>query len=321
MEFQTIYLRFTSPLHIGNHKPEGYEKSEIFLRSDTLLAAVMQTWALIGNEEWIKQYIQKPDFFISSAFPFAASTSQTNHFFPRPKMEWNIKDYNSRLSKRIKKIQWLDHSYFEKVIHHNQFDLLANQTHLQGSYLSTERVKPVFEREIQDRVAVARDGQSDARPFTMERLRFNEGAGLYFLVKGEIDRLKTALEILQYEGIGTDRNVGNGQFHFTLGSIKINAPSDTNQSTNLGLYCPHSDELNAHPPISFGLLNRGGWVTSSSGTGLRKFSINMFQEGSVFNGGDTILGRHDIDLKPSPLDHPVYRSGRSLFIPVKSSES
>ncbi len=321
MKFDTIYLDFASPLHIGNHKPEGYEKSEVFLRSDTLLAAVMQTWALIGKEEWIDEYIGKPNFTISSAFPFASVQNNVLHFFPRPNLEWNLKTYDSRLSKLIKKVQWLDQDYFEKVIHYHSFDLSFNQTDLQGAYLASKKIGPTLQKELQDRVAVPRERQTEANPFTMERLRFNEGAGLYFLVKGKIDRLKTALEILQYEGIGTDRNVGNGQFHFTLGAININVPSDTNQSTNLGLYCPSSDELNTHPPISFGLLNRGGWVTSSSGTGLRKFSINMFQEGSVFNGEATILGRHDIDLKPSPLNHPVYRSGRSLFIPVKSSES
>lgn len=320
MTLDTIYLDFTSPLHIGNHKPEGYEKSEVFLRSDTLIAAVMQAWSLIGREDWIEDYIQHPSFTVTSAFPFTKMEGRVRHFFPRPQLEWNLTQYDPKLSKRIKKAKWLDQNYFEKIIHHRSFDLASRPDDLQEGFLSINKVGVIQQKEMQDRVAVARDGLSDARPFTMERIRFSRDCGLYFIVKGEMERLIEALKVLQYEGIGTDRNVGNGQFEYSIGTLDLNIPVDAKYAMNLGLYCPDSQELEKYSPISFGLIKRGGWITSTEGTGLRKFSVNMFQEGSVFKEYSEILGRHDIDLSPSALNHPVYRSGRSLFIPVKNED-
>jgi len=321
MKFDTIYLDFSSPLHIGNHKPEGYEKSELFLRSDTLLAAVMQTWVLIGKVEWIEEYIAEPSFAISSAFPFAKYEGHFNHFFPRPQIEWNLTSYEPSLSKKIKKVKWLDQKYFEQVIQQNPIDIISNQDDLQGAFLCTRKMGRIYQKEMQERVSVPRGNESDTTPFTMERLRFSDKSGLYFVVKGDTKRLEIALEILETEGIGTDRNIGNGQFQMKREKIDLKVPTNGDHCMNLGLYCPSPNELDAHAPISFALLKRGGWVTSSSGTGLRKFSVNMFQEGSVFKSYSAILGKHDINLSPQSLNHPVYRSGRSLFIPVKSSES
>ena len=104
---------------------------------------------------------------------------------------------------------------------------------------------------------------------------------------------------------------------------------ETDYSTNLGLYCPMSkdkvavevgeDNLNT----GYDLVKRGGWITSSSHQSIEKDSIYMFGEGSIFKKNELIDGQKNIDLSPKYLpptmkpDHPIYRSGCSIFIPVK----
>lgn len=57
---------------------------------------------------------------------------------------------------------------------------------------------------------MSRNGEEDAKPFYMERIFFKDYSGLYFIVHGDTSIIENALDLLQTEGIGTDRNVGNG---------------------------------------------------------------------------------------------------------------
>ena len=329
MKFTTYYFRFNSPIHLGNQRPEGYEKSEQLLHSDSITAAVLSAWATMGNEHWINECEGDPNFVISSAFPFAIEENGYKHFFPRPLLNWNRSKYDSSLSKKIKKVQWLDQYYFEKVIRNEDLNNLGiNNIHLKGPCLSnSNREKDnfqLFQREMQERVVVSRDFafQKDARPFVMERLRFSENTGLYILVRNDDERLEQALEFLQTEGFGSDRSVGNGSFELGKGTIEINVPNGCNMAINLGMYCPNDkgtlkDQLNEQ--AAFQLLKRGGWITSAGNQTYEKNSVYMFAEGSVFLQNKEIDGKGNLDLSPPVMNnkHKVFRSGKSIFIPVK----
>ncbi|MBK8818381.1 MAG: hypothetical protein IPN49_04560 [Saprospiraceae bacterium] len=160
----------------------------------------------------------------------------------------------------------------------------------------------------------------------MERIYFNHG-GLYFLATGDyLERIDKALSLLQYEGIGTDRNVGNGFFEFTSTDITLDGARDSEYSMALGLYCPLnkeqlSSELDAKS--AYELVKRGGYITKEGYQTIEKCSIYMMAEGSILKTNKPIHGKSSIDLTPKDLpqdmrpNHSIYRCGRTIFIPVK----
>lgn len=327
--FQTYYLHFTAPLHLGDHRPDSYEQSESFLRSDTLMAAIYATWAKMGRVDWIPTE-DNPPFVLSSAFPFwETKNNEKVHFFPRlmvspPPVE--NQEYDSVLVKSLKKIKWLDQTYFERLLQLEATSQYGkNDKHLQDGFLSvTPLPKDGFMvKEMTERVTIPRDRmeEKDARPFYMERLRFLNG-GLFFLAEGtHIDRLEQALHLLQHEGLGTDRNVGNGFFEWSKGQLTIQTPEQSNYATNLSLYCPESKEvltkqLDEHSRFDF--IKRGGWITTVGAQSIEKNSIYMFTEGSVFYKKAWVAGRGQIDITPNycPLNHKIYRCGQAIFLPV-----
>lgn len=319
-------MRFETPLHIGDYKPESYENSESYLRSDTIIAAIISTWAKIGRGDWIGD--GDLPFNISSAFPFYYETQKDevikyHPFFPRIKRPFNFDKYDLKISKSLKRIVWTDLDYFEKILRGEKLTHF-NDNHLQAEFLSDKEVPSEFMyRQISERVQIPRESSiSESQPFYMERIHFNKG-GLFFLAIGDqLDRLETALNWLMYEGFGTDRNVGNGFFKWEKQDITLSIDSNTNYSTNLGLYCPENKSLlyqQVDENSAYDLIKRGGWITTPGYQNLEKKSIYMFTEGSLFNNRSEICGHPNHNLTPDdyPIDHNIYRCGRTIFLPVK----
>lgn len=333
MTYKTYYLSFNSPLHLGNHKPESYEQSEEFLRSDTIVAAIFATWAKMGHEDWIPED-GNPPFTLSSAFPYVKKgEGDYIHFFPRPKVRFNKKESehdDSTVRKKIKKVQWLDQHYFEAVINYRSLESFGvGNRHLKGNFLCKNDVDmdAHITRDLLQRVTISRNIKEpkDSEPFYMERIFFDR-AGLYFMVEGEeMGKLETALEFLQYEGFGTDRTVGNGFFDLERGSIQLNVPTGTETTTNLSLYIPKNKEeflsQTTHEDAAFEGIKRGGWITTAGYQGKEKKSLMMFSEGGIWKQASQIAGRGNIDLRPSTIeiDHPLWRSGKSIFVPIKTN--
>ena len=89
-----IKCYFTTPVHIGTSR-EDYTESKTFIHSDTLYAAMLQMWALMGEQSYLEGIANKggqPPFTLSSMFPFyrKEKTSKeeqqqpTVYFLPRP---------------------------------------------------------------------------------------------------------------------------------------------------------------------------------------------------------------------------------------------
>jgi CRISPR-associated protein Csm4 len=326
VKFKIYKLHFTAPLHLGDER-DDYSISLKTLRSDTLYAAFIAVLAKIG--------ISIPDdgdlgFIISSLFPFYQKDKNTDAvlFFPKSlKQSIPDKKYLKHI-KQIKKVSWLDKTYFEKLINGKDiFGVGFDLNHLSDEFLS----ESVFDKEfistqIFPRVTVSRTGKEDAKPFYMDRLFFKDHSGLYFIVHGDTKLLDISLDILQYEGVGTDRNVGNGYFTFTADTIELQLP-ESDYSMSLSLFCPESkeqlSEMTDDDKVAYDFLKRGGWITSSTHNTFRKNSIHMFTEASVFKTLRTdqpfIKGKI-VNLEPhiefAKINHPVWRCGRAIFIPL-----
>ncbi len=327
---QIYKLHFTDPLHIGDSHSD-YGISQRTIQSDTFYAALTSCLAKLGKE------IPKDGdlgFTISSLFPFYQKDGGSNpiYFFPKPIIQ-KLPEGNIENAKKIKKIVWLDKDYFNKVLRGEVlFKEEQDMDNIKGGYLTNghDFDSSFISDQVNPRVVVSRSGKEDATPFYMDRVFFKESSGLFFMCKSKDEQAKTrieqALNILQHEGIGTDRNVGNGFFTYTTDSIELDISNDTNHIISLSVFIPESqeqiNELVAGEDVGYDILRRGGWITTSPHLNLRKKSIYAFAQGSVFNykTTDTIVELGKIEnLKPDDLLHNIYRCGKGLFLPIKIS--
>jgi CRISPR-associated protein Csm4 len=334
----TFKLSFTSPLHLAKGKID-YDTADNVLHSDTLKSALAVCALQLGLAGEVISFLEK--FQVSSAFPFYGE----EYFFPKPNFLDADKESDNRLQiqdtdvskqrKKVKKIQFIGKSYFEKVLNEKtEFP----DTHLKGSFLSkifaeNEKLK-IFQSETQERVQIPHivDAENPTRPYYVDRLYFNEGAGLYFIIQANeemVKQVENCLRLLGDNGLGTDRNVGNGQFEFERKEITLKLPENATHLTNISLYCPHKEELiqdDKLKVLSYNLMKRGGWIASPENEdhiSLRKRSVFMFQEGSIFPKDD--LKGKIVDLKPEnkkleemnvDITHSIFRDGQSLFLPI-----
>ena len=327
-KFKIYKLHFTTPLHLGDERAD-YGISLQTIHSDTMNSAIVSSLAKIGVE------IPKDGdfgFCISSLFPFTKADGKNVYFLPKLKSQTIPSAKMQAIAKKIKKVEWLDIDYFNKHINgENIFDDNFNQNQLFGKYLTVESIDENFiTKEINPRVKVPRDYNvvKDAEPFYMERIYLKEGSGMYFIADGETDKIDIALEVLKDQGIGTDRTIGNGFFEFEKDEIEIELPN-SKYVTNLSMFIPESQQqlvtlLNSDD-IAYDFQKRGGWITDDGLNTFRKNSIFMFNESCVFFNEKEInslqVKGKTVDLKPDidhiQIDHPIYRVGKSIFIPVK----
>ena len=329
--FNIYKLHFTSPLHLGDAR-DDYGVSLKTIASDTMYAALISCLAKLGEQ------IPKDGDLgctISSLFPFYQKDKEDKNavlFFPKPLKQTvppSKKVVEER--KKIKKVAWLDASYFTEILQGEQ--LFDEQTirgnAIQGEFMTDAHIdKDFISSQVSPRVTVSRDFSVDAKPFYMDRIMFKGYSGLFFIATGNVESLEKALNLLQYEGIGTDRNVGNGYFEYEKDSIKLDIPDNSDYVMSLSSFVPESEDqlqgmLNSED-VAYDFQRRGGWITTPPYNTLRKNVIYSFTASSVFKSKCMELetkGRVGIDLKPdiipdNKLEH-IWRCGRALFLPIK----
>ena len=327
--FNIYKLHFTSPLHLGDAR-DDYGVSLKTIASDTMYAALISCLAKLGEEIPTDGDL---GCTISSLFPFYQKDKEDENavlFFPKPLKQTlppSKKAVEER--KKIKKVAWLDESYFTKILRGEQ--LFDEQTiggnAIQGEFMTDAPIdKDFISSQVLPRVTVSRDFSEDAKPFYMDRVTFKGYSGLFFIADGDVTRLENALNLLQHEGIGTDRNVGNGYFEYSKDSIEIDMPDAADFAMSLSSFVPESKEqLQAmldSDNVAYDFQRRGGWITTPPNNTLRKNVIYAFTVASVFkhqcNKVET-FGRVGIDLKPNlqMVDHSIWRCGRAVFLPIK----
>lgn len=327
----TVYrLTFVTPLHISNIRAD-YGKSEQTIHSDTLVAAVMQMWARTGNTGWIEQH---KHMALSSLFPWLTDQKgQIRYFLPRPRL-WRNSEHQFSANhfdkhKEFKKIAWIEAACYSDYLHDT---LTVKPENMQGAfYANPLGNKPeLFGKAIMPRIMRPRDEHEPTRIFYMDRLFFRAGSGLHFLMpKGDDPdfkhRFEGALRLLGDEGIGTDRNVGQGKFSFTTETLTLDVPEKTTHFITLGAYNPDIEALNTikvDESTAYDTMKRGGWMGEPFGT-YRKRSVNMIKPGSVLPGTlkEGFMGGRVLDVTPTEtpvaVPYKVLRSGRTVLLPFK----
>lgn len=329
IDLKVYKLHFTSPLHISNNRSD-YAISYQTIASDTMYAALTSCLSKLGED------IPKDGdlgFSISSLFPFYQKTEgeKTSYFFPKPMLA-KLPTLDIENNKKIKKIAWVDSSYFSQILfgkdlqETNGKDKLIND--IQGKYLCGGRLpkKDFIQSCGIQRVSIEdRSMHSEAKPYFVDRIKFEDHAGLFFIYQGNEEVLDKALSLLSVEGIGTDRNIGNGFFEFEKDTISLDIPASADNFVNLSILFPENKEqvlsFMDSANIAYELQRRGGWITSYPFQTLRKNYLYGFKEGSVLKKQTSTLETVGmiVDLRPKYNDnnlHSIWRCGRSLILPI-----
>jgi CRISPR type III-A-associated RAMP protein Csm4 len=353
--YHLIRLHVETPLHLGTSRAE-YDRAADYLHADTLYSAVIQAWAELGVQSPVFDPIAAPagetldlnlGFTLSSLFPFHGWAEGYRYFFPAPLGLLSERAGALGLShedqKKLKKIRFIDVALLTQLLREGPSkamgDRISGLVSSAGSgFLSAspDGFQPFYEKQTVSRNAVPPgwDSASDTVIFYMERLAFTAGSGLFGLVHCEDDvawqRLLTALRYLQDEGLGSDRHTGHGLFHLETAELPgeladlLTTPAQEGYRINLSLFCPSKEELPGMikgDHVRYRLKKRGGWIGRAPYLSLRKNGVYMFEEGGIFRSDQVVAGK-TVNLRPDlsslghDVSHPIYRVGRSLFLPI-----
>lgn len=359
-------LSFKSGLHLSKGKDGNYDRTQLVLHSDTLKSALfVAALELYGEKSDNNSDGVDIGFFesfnLSSALPWIKYKGEILYFLPVPVGFFDLfktpegmpPAEEKRLKKKWKGIKYLETSLLAQIMQEGIEPLLSSKLTIangNGYLRATERedkkLLPKFAHELQQHVAVPRqvdrsklseeDEESwpeDSAPYTVDKLYFDkEQTGLYILAEADqvaFEKLEVALNLLSDSGLGTDKNNGAGHFTFVKCKAFLWKPEEVNAHMNISLYCPQKNEVTESKALRYKLIKRGGYIASPSQDkhqSIRKKSIYMFEEGSVFPILNNRIGKivdlnpHDPEAENSKTPnvmHPVHRDGRAIFLPIK----
>ncbi|MDD5268112.1 MAG: type III-A CRISPR-associated RAMP protein Csm4 [Methylococcales bacterium] len=325
-------LYFSSPFHIDSRGDAFHERTETFIHSDTLSAALLSAWALLEPLN-IEARAKNPPFKVSSAFPFF----KQHYFLPRAICTQTVKLQESQRqhAKLIRKLQWLELPLWKKSFQENWLKAIIadtkshNEQRIKQNCLVFEHPVPELNQlwleEERPRLAMDRitNSSSEGQLFHLSRVWFNSEGGLYFLAKFANEQksgFEAALSLLGDSGIGADRSNGNGFFKVKKVEKAEEMPAlrlanSGEMAVALSLVSPSQADQNGNwldnDNAAYKLISRGGWIGE---TGVRKQRLRMFAEGSVFSSP---LQGQVLNVNPSGKPNPVYRDGRGFFIATR----
>ena len=319
LKITAVKLDFESGIHLGNREG-GLEGTDNFVHSDTLYSAFFNGFRLLFGQENLKQKLQlfmenNPPFLISSAFPYWNG----NYFLPTPKNQIPG-------DKKAKKIMYLDSLSWSSLIRGKPLVEILDRPSTRTIPLTSDISGYQGQNEpwqMIDAPRVGLDRRSNhpgERYFHCGEVYYGENSGLYFLVMFYDQSFRESFyavwRLLADEGLGGDRTVGKGHFRYpSTEEFLLDLPDQANGSIVLSLYYPSESERVGFQEGYYDLLERQGFVYSPDGRSLRRKTLSMFAEGSMFPIFPKRIGEM-VDVTPSAFKtHPVYRSGMYFGVP------
>lgn len=311
------HLTFPRGLHVG-HGVESLEDTLDYVPSDTLFAALLDTWVHLGHQ--VSELLPQggaPAFKVTSAFPFAGGV----RFCPKPVdltalfSEQTLKGESA--GKRLKKIRYLSEKLLKKAAGgeyldaylfpedeyedpHNGIALqegalwmlkeevqdLPEAWRLPANERWTLRRKRVFSIQTAPRVTVDRIN-SASNLFQSERVMFSDSCGLWFGVAQNSslrqETLDELLTVLSDAGLGGERTAGYGHFTWqSAGVLSLSEPQS--RAYLLSRWHPREDEvaLLKAADSAYKLETVEGWLkTPARVAAQRRRRVWMVVEGSL----------------------------------------
>lgn len=316
----TIKLKFISSFHSGER--EGFfESTDVYIHSDTFFSAFCYSYLLLYGENKLNELLNKfltdtPPFLISSAFPYW----NNKLFFPVPLNQIPETDI-----KEIKKIKFIEKDGFEKLLNGNRIEEIYKKYTTIPYKNEKGEIQTPYEIVVNPRISIDRLSNSPGENyFHFAEVFYKENSGLFFIVDFKDNSIEkefmSTIRLLGDEGIGGDRTVGKGHYKIVSEEeINFILPTDTKYQISLSLYLPKEDEIIDLQKGYYEIIERKGYIYSVHCKSLRRKSVRMFKEGSVFSKGKK--GKI-IDVTPEIYNtHRIYRYGLSFPLPCKIEES
>ncbi len=293
--------------------------------SDTLYGLIFTAMGVMGKHYDLNKIIDdfvggNPPFILSSAFPFSVGKDGTRKaFLPFPASlkakGAGGKAKNSQEYRKLKEFRKL------KYIGEEDFGALCNGEMSPLEYRKSGRWKNETPPEMRNSEVMHNSINRmsgmvvKGALFDHREIRFGKG-GVYFLVRGESDLLKGALNYLSDFGIGGNNSIGLGQFSWEMEDFSIPESKEGNSFVSLSRYLPGEDEASqiADSDLSYYSLEtvRGTLGTHFTGNKrLWKKRVTVLSPGSVVpHGGKQLYGRMaEVKDRSEGVGHPVYFTG------------
>ena len=328
-----------NPVHFGE-LGIGMEEISERIHSDTLFSAWMSAYARIYADQidgLFDRFLKtaSPPFQVSSTFVYGGEKDPDTYYLPtlleRPH---NYPREDLHFTKSFRKLKYLPRSIWQRWYQGTGFtkqdeDELQSETG-ELATAGTFAYSKIFKNQTLPKVAV--DRIHHGTNFYQTSFTYFKDGGLYFLFympKQDdelLAELQSALYFLGDEGIGGERSSGAGRFTPTWSDLDttwhsiVDAPLQEPHHALISLFWDTPDICYQHikpETARYQLQERGGWISARSGRQLRRKSVRMFAEGSVFpsqpQGKLATVTPEELEHKKH---HPIYRSGVSLSLPV-----
>lgn len=361
MCWKLVRLNFGNNLAHFGELGIGIEETSERVRSDTLFSAWISAYArLYGKDavgDLLDGFVKNSDlaFRISSTFIYLRDEEEYTYYLPKPLvLPKGYPDEDLKFTKTYKKLNYLPlkiwHRWYQTEDGFTEYDIdeLENYPDERGDLkkAGTFDYNQAFNISLVPKVAVDRVTRATNFYHTgfvqyLYKPDEHKQSGLYFLIRfpEEVDetlveKLQLVLDILGEEGLGGERSSGAGRFKaewvdeedFDSTWQNILNPSEvTNPHYCLiSLYWQKTlpNGLLA-PSAAYEIQGRSGWIASPfSGRQLRRQSLRMFAEGSVFpiSPLGELADVTPAEFKKYPDTHKIYRSGISLSLPINIRE-
>ena len=332
MKFTAYHLFFDTPVHFGIESI-GQEKIEITARSDTLWGAVVQKWLLLFRDD-PEQICNNSLFDVSSSFPFVKG----KRFYPLPvglldelmnKVAHNAGEYGVDV-KTLKKIRFVSETLLQKMIngHKPELEDISEATVFPFYAEESDKAVPFFRQDQRPRLRTDQlnQGAGDESFFYCTDQFFSQESGLFFLAqfadKESEGKFEAALRLLGDSGLGADRSVGRGFFHFDKQEVELgSSTSSTSAFLLLSLLRPSRKDVE-NGLLSEGrysLVRRYGRAGSHVTSRFRRADCWMLEEGAMlpFIPEGTVpvvlaMGKEGENV----IQHNVYRYGKGVCLPI-----
>jgi CRISPR-associated protein Csm4 len=346
MNSYIVPLYFKNAMHIGSaNAAMGIEETQDYIHSDTLWAAICNHWAIIGEVGGIsfQTFIDSfkngmPLFRISSAFPLTKDGKE--FWLPKPlSVPYSFSQINSdrndeleKYNKTVKRTRFIKLESFKRWIEFRENNVSEFDEQRKGISSNS-----ICQHNTLDRLTMV--SKLFHSGITYFDTYSKDKAGLYFILTAD-ETAKNALEkifevICDVSAIGGQRNIGLGALAEKPVCIQalelgqewsiLNSVSNANAYCLLSLYYPNENEA-YKSSVAYNCVLRKGWTGSLSvGTQVKRKTVSMFTEGSVFknehNENNKIIGQL-VDITAESTKqwdglHNIYRYGYAFFVPLK----
>lgn len=339
--------------------PQGSYQTR--LRSDTLWGVLCWGIRTLYGQEVLEDMLRRaeagdPEFVISSTFPFYTETDETgrkitHRLYPLPlnlsaqedATYTNKEEYRQR--KKIKEIRFLTETDFKAAIagRLQKSDLLntgsakvnARTESTIATHNTIDRINlaTLQKKTKGSEIYVGQLFHNEEFSVDVKKLREQSKAkitekGLFFLVRGNSEKIEAVLRYFRHRGIGANSSAGKGTFASRTEDLpEFGTPSDANALVNLSLFKPRDNEAflyqNRPEDNAYLLVNRGGKIGQHL-VNQDKPKVPCFKEGSVLYGGankslETVFGQVIEEKKEHEniISHSVYRNFLGFMVKMK----